>query len=42
VNADQLIAAACRALETQFAIRHVTLQIESGEQLCPLAPANTV
>ncbi|HWK00712.1 MAG TPA: cation diffusion facilitator family transporter [Xanthobacteraceae bacterium] len=41
-NSDQLIAAACHELETHFSIRHVTLQIESGEQACPLAPAHTV
>lgn len=42
INSDQLIAAACREMEAHFAIRHVTLQIESGEQICPLAPAHTV
>ncbi len=42
VHADQLIAAACDEMAEHFAIRHVTLQIESGERVCPLAPANTV
>jgi cobalt-zinc-cadmium efflux system protein len=41
-KADQLIAAASHGLETHFAIRHVTLQIESGAQACPLAPEHTV
>lgn len=39
---DGLLADAAHELDRRFGIQHVTLQIESGERDCPLAPAHTV
>ncbi len=39
---EGLLADAARELETRFHIRHVTLQLESGERDCPQAPAHAV
>jgi cobalt-zinc-cadmium efflux system protein len=39
---DRFLAAIAHELEHRFRIHHATIQIETGEAECPLAPANVV